>query len=149
VLAFDFSTEMLAGVRAAAAAVGAGNVTLALADLTRPWPCAAGWADLVVCNLVLEHIADLGPVFAQAHRALTEGGCLFICELHPFRQYQGKRAVFQRDEAQVEIPATVHHLSDFLAAAEQNGLMLRGLREWWHDEDRSEPPRLVSFLFAK
>lgn len=39
--------------------------------------------------------------------------------------------------------------SDFLEAAEKNGFRLNSFREWWHQEDRNKPPRLVSFMFEK
>lgn len=144
--ALDFSAGMLARARAK---VQAANVTFVEADLTQPWPVEDGRADLVVCNLVLEHIEDLGFIFGQAARALRSGGHFFICELHPFRQYQGTVANFQRAEGPILIYAYVHHISDFLAAAEKNGLALKNLREWWHEEDADKPPRLASFLFAK
>ncbi len=134
------------------------NVLFGTANLTQAWPCAAQAVNLVVSNLVLEHIADLSFVFSEAHRVLTKPGYFFICELHPFKQYQGKKATFQQaaneqqSEQQTEIPAFVHHLSDFLAAAEQAGFTLGSLREWWDDADHIDhtlPPRLVSFMFEK
>jgi hypothetical protein len=69
--------------------------------------------------------------------------------LHPSRQYRGTVANFQRGDAQVEVTAFVHHISDFLEAAKANGLWLVELREWWHEEDVNKPPRLVSFMFEK
>jgi malonyl-CoA O-methyltransferase len=121
----------------------------AAADLTQPWPCAHACADLIVCNLVLEHIRDLVAVFAEAHRVLRPGGQFFICELHPFRQYQGKQATFQRDGQPVEIPAFVHHISVFLNEAQAAGFRLTNLNEWWHETDQEGLPRLVSILFEK
>jgi 2-polyprenyl-3-methyl-5-hydroxy-6-metoxy-1,4-benzoquinol methylase len=79
--------------------------SFAVADLTQPWPAATNGADLMIGDLVLEHIEDLRPVFAQAAKALVPGGCLFISELHPFRQYQGTQANFQRDGKTTPIPA--------------------------------------------
>jgi ubiquinone/menaquinone biosynthesis C-methylase UbiE len=146
VQAIDFSEGMIEEARAK---VAAANVTFSVADITQPWPCADRSVDLVVCNLVLEHIAELDFIFAEASRTLIEGGQFFVCELHPFRQYGGTQANFTHDSEQIAIPAFVHHLSDFLMAAERAGLTLRSLREWWHDEDQGKPPRLVSFLFAK
>ena len=147
VLALDFSEGMIARARAK---VTADNVTFAVADITQPWPCAGASADLVVCNLVLEHVRDLGPVFAEAARVLGPGGRLFVCELHPFRQYQGTRANFRRGDETTEIPAFVHHLTDFTGAARDRGLSLLRLDEWWHEEDEAGgPPRLASFVFGK
>ncbi len=80
---------------------------------------------------------------------MVEGGRFFICELHPFRQYQGIKARFQGDQGTSEIQAFVHHISDFLEAAEKSGLTLEDFREWWHEEDQDKPPRLVSFTFEK
>lgn len=144
VQALDFSEGML---ERAKAKVAAPNVTFTVADLTQPWPCADHSVDLVVANLVLEHIADLGFIFAEARRCLLPGGQLFLCELHPARQYQRLQAHFTRDEGQVVIPAFVHHLTDYLDAGETNGFALRQLREWWHTPDRTRTPLLVSFLF--
>ena len=125
------------------------NLIFSAADITRQWPCADGSMNLVVCNLVLEHIDDLSFIFSEAGRCLVEGGQFFICELHPFRQYQGTKARFQKDQTRIEIDAFVHHISDFLAAAESNGLKLKHFREWWHQDDQGKPPRLLSLLFEK
>lgn len=143
--AIDFSGGMLAQARAKG--VGA-NVTFAVADLTHPWPCADQSVGLIACNLVLEHIADLPFVFAEAARVLSPAGHLFLCELHPFKQYLGSKAQFERDEARIELPAFVHHLSDFLDAATHAGFTLTSFKEWWHAEDH-DTPRLASFMFAK
>ena len=146
VCALDFTEAMILRAKEK---VQRGNVTFAVADLTRPWPCANARFDLAVCNLVLEHVADLGPAFSEAYRVLAQHGRFFISELHPFKQYQGKKAVFQRDQQQNEIPAFVHHISNFLDAADSAGFSLKSLREWWHEADQDNPPRLVSFVFEK
>ena len=146
VCAIDFSEGML---KRAKAKLGADNVTFLVADITKPWPCADEAADLVVCNLVLEHIEDLSFVFSEAFRSLVEGGRFFVSELHPFRQYEGTKARFQRDQETTEIQAFVHHISDFMETAEKAGLTIKGFREWWHEEDEEKPPRLVSFMFEK
>ena len=146
VLALDFSPGMLRGAKTK---VSASNVLFVRADLTKPWPVKPASFELVVCNLVLEHIEDLNPIFSQASKALMPGGHFFVSELHPFRQYQGTQANFQTQQETVTIDAFVHHLSDFTEAARANGLSVEMIREWWHEEDVNKVPRLVSFLFHK
>ena len=146
VLALDFSPGML---QQAKTKLKTDHVFFVRADLTKAWPAKTGSFELVVCNLVLEHIEDLDPVFYQASESLTAGGEFFVSELHPFRQYQGTQANFRNEQETVEIEAFVHHLSDFTEAARQNSLSLKSMKEWWHEEDLNKPPRLVSFLFEK
>lgn len=146
VWAIDFSAGM---IRCAKEKLLRNNVTFAVADITRAWPFVEKAADLISCNLVLEHIHDLTFIFSEAARSLRPGGRFFISELHPFRQYQGVQANFKRDQTITEIPAFVHHLSDFTNAAGDCGLTLTHFREWWHEDDQNKVPRLVSFLFMK
>lgn len=146
VQALDFSAEMLAAARAK---MTAENVHFTQTDLTLRWPAADESVDLIVCNLVLEHIEDLRHIFAEAQRTLATKGRFFICELHPFLQYEGKKATFMQDGTAVEVTAYLHHISDFLDAAAAHGLRLVELREWWHETDQGKPPRLISFMFAK
>lgn len=142
VIALDFSEGMIAQAKAK---LRAENVRFSLADLTQRWPLADHSVDLVVCNLVLEHIENLAFIFAEADRVLAQGGQFFISELHPYKQYQGSKATFEGGQ----IPAFIHHSSEFVNAAQIAGFALRSFREWWHTEDRDKPPRLVSFVFEK
>ena len=85
-----------------------------------------------------------------AWSALTRAARLFLCELHPFRQYLGAAAHFHRGDETVEIPAYVHHVSDFTDAARANGLAPVEIKEWWHPQDEeSGPPRLLSAVFER
>jgi malonyl-CoA O-methyltransferase len=142
--ALDFSAGMIEKARAK---VTAPNVTFEIADITKRWLSKDQSFDLIVCNLVLEHIEDLNFIFAEASRVLFEGGRFFICELHPFRQYLGTQARFQRADDTKHIAAFTHHVTDFTTAALANGLMLKEMKEWWHEEDEGKAPRLISFLF--
>ncbi len=146
VLALDVSPGMLAVARQK---VQMPHVQFQQADLAQPWPCADAAVDAVVGNLVLEHIADLGFVFGEAARVLRPGGTLFLCELHPFKQYLGSKARFQHGDTTHVLPAFVHHTSQFVAAGSAAGLRLRDLGEWWHQEDTEAPPRLISFVFDR
>jgi malonyl-CoA O-methyltransferase len=144
--ALDFSEGMIAKAREK---VKVRNAKFSVADLTQAWPCEDRSYDLIVCNLVLEHIQDLSFIFSEAFRVLEENGGFLINELHPFRQYEGKRARFNTGAGATEIPAFVHHISDFVNAASSKGLTLIKLKEWWHEQDQGKLPRIVSFLFEK
>jgi len=145
-LAFDFSEKMLAKAREK---VTAGHVHFKMADITQPWTCADDAFELITCNLVLEHIQDLNHIFTQAARTLRSGGWFLINELHPFKQYGGTKARFERGADIVEVDVFIHHISEFVHAAEGSGLKLLKLDEVWHGEDAGKPPRLVSFVFGK
>jgi malonyl-CoA O-methyltransferase len=146
VFAIDFSSGMIEQARAK---LSNDNVTFAVADITQRWLCEDRSIDLITCNLVLEHISDLSFIFAQAFRVLRDGGRFFVSELHPFRQYQGTQANFRRNQETIQIPAFVHHISEFIHAGAANNLALLGMKECWHHEDQNKPPRLVSFMFQK
>ena len=144
--AVDFSAGMIAKAKEK---VKAENVEFARMDITQPWRFDDGSFDLIVCCLVLEHVADLSFVFSEASRTLKAGGRFFVDELHPFRQYEGRKAGFYRDGEKVEVAAFVHHISDFLDAAGGHGLRLLSLKEYWHTADEGKPPRLASFMFEE
>jgi len=144
--ALDFSQGMIEKAREK---VRAQNVRFSVADITNKWPGNEGEFDLVVCNLVLEHIADLTFIFSEAARVLQNKGSFFVNELHPFKQYEGSKARFYRKNEAIEVEAFVHHVSEFTNAATANGLKLAKLNEYWHETDQNKPPRLISFLFTK
>jgi Methylase involved in ubiquinone/menaquinone biosynthesis len=147
VVALDFSAGMLEQAKAKLGHLP--RLAFAVADITQPWPCEDRSANLVTGNLVLEHVEDLSPVFAEAARVLVSGGTFFISELHPFRQYQGTVANYRRDARTIQVPAFVHHISDFLTCAQSCGFRLESFQEWWHEKDEGKPPRLASFLLRK
>ena len=146
VLAIDFSPGMIEKAREK---LSLDNVSFTAADITHAWPGKDQSFDLVVCNLVLEHISDLSFIFGQAFRVLRDGGRFFVSELHPFRQYLGTQARFQRNQETTQIPAFAHHISEFIDAGATNNLALCTIKEWWHEEDQGKPPRLISFMFQK
>lgn len=144
--AVDFSQGMIGKGREK---VRAENVRFSMMDITQKWDIEEQSFDLIVCNLVLEHIRDLSYIFSEAAQTLQPKGKFFLNELHPFRQYDGKKAMFYRNGEKVEVDAFIHHISDFLNAATNSGLALMKLNEYWHEADQNKPPRIVSFLFEK
>jgi ubiquinone/menaquinone biosynthesis C-methylase UbiE len=144
--ALDFSEGMIQKAREK---VKSDNVRFEMADLTQRWNCDDSAYDLIASNLVLEHIADLSHIFSEAARTLTPGGIFLINELHPFKQYGGTKARFERGAETVEVDVFVHHISEFINTAQSCGLKLLKFSEYWHAEDAGKPPRLVSFVFGK
>ncbi len=144
--ALDFSQGM---IEKAKEKVRADNVRFSMADLTKQWPCEDNAYDLISCNLVLEHIPDLAHIFSEAARVLRSGGKFLINELHPFKQYQGTKARFERGDETIEVDVFVHHISEFLNTALKNEFKVVHINEYWHPEDENKPPRLVSFIFEK
>ena len=144
--ALDFSEGMIEKAREK---VTAENVKFSVADLTQKWPCEDTSYDLIVCNLVLEHIENLIFIFSEAVRVLEQRGRFLINELHPFRQYEGKKARFGTGEDVTEVPAFVHHISDFVNFASNSKLTLITLNEYWHEKDQGKLPRILSLLFEK
>ena len=147
VIAMDFSEGMLARARAR---VYAPNVRFVAHDVRDAWPVAARSVDVVTCNLVLEHVRALSPVFAEAARVLRGGGQLFISELHPFRQLQGGQARFTHEQSgeMTFVPAYRHSVSEFINAGIASGLQLRAMGERIEDRAPADvPPRLLTLLF--
>jgi ubiquinone/menaquinone biosynthesis C-methylase UbiE len=146
VVALDFSEKMIQIARQRALS---DRVDFIQHDVCRPWPVADRSADLITCNLVLEHIEDVGAVFGHARRAMKAGATLFISEFHPFRQLLGRQARFAAgDTEEIRIPAFIHDTADFVNAGLAEGLHLTQLSEW-RDEgaDATVPPRLLTLTF--
>jgi ubiquinone/menaquinone biosynthesis C-methylase UbiE len=140
----DFSAEMLAIAREK---ITASNVEFKQLDLREDWGFGENLFDFVSCSLALEHIENIEFVFAQAHKVLRAGGRFYVGELHPFKQYQGTKARFEFETKRFELECFTHHASDFFQSAKKCGFELIDLREWFDDEDKENPPRILSMIF--
>lgn len=148
-LALDFSPGMLARARER---VRVPSVRFAEHDIRIGWPLPDESVDVVVGNLVLEHIDDLTPVYSEAARVLRDGGRLWFCELHPERQRGGGQAHFTDAGSgeMVRVPAHVHSMAEYVNGGIAAGLVLRALGEWLEDGAASgTAPRLVSVMFVR
>jgi ubiquinone/menaquinone biosynthesis C-methylase UbiE len=144
VTAMDFSEGML---RHARTNVHDRNVHFIPQDLNKHWNVGSHLFDLIVCTLVLEHIEDLGHIFHEAARTLRPGGEFLFAELHPFRQTMGGQAQYQDDAEQaVMVPAFIHHVSDYVNTAIDNGFEILRIDELSDEEDKATGalPRLIS-----
>jgi arsenite methyltransferase len=80
VTGIDMTTEMLAKARAAAAELGADNVTFVEGEVER-LPFADESFDVVISNGVIDLIPDKDAVFSEIHRVLRPGGRIQIADV--------------------------------------------------------------------
>jgi ubiquinone/menaquinone biosynthesis C-methylase UbiE len=147
VTALDFSEGMIARAHQRLAT---SNVKFIRHDVREIWPVPAASVDVVVANLILEHVHDLAPVFFEAARVMRSNGQLFICELHPYRQLLGTQAHFTDPGTgeTVKVTAHVHTVSEYVNGGIEAGFTLRALGESIEDGAAIDaPPRLISLLF--
>jgi ubiquinone/menaquinone biosynthesis C-methylase UbiE len=149
VVAMDFSEGMIARAHPR---IVTPNVEFVLHDVREVWPVPAASFDVVVGNLILEHVHDLAIVFFETARVLRSHGQAFFCELHPYRQLQGGQAQFTdpRTGERIQVTAHVHTVSEYVNLGVEAGLELRALGEWIEEgAPEGMPPRLFSLLFHR
>ena len=145
-LAVDFSEPML---DIAKQKIQSDKVTFKTADITQTWGFVEKPANLITCSLILEHIEALAPVFKQIHQNLLPQGQFYLCEYHPFKQYMGNRANFEMGSIIIELERYIHHVSEYLHVAQNQGFKCLSLQEHFDDNDTKNIPRLLSLLFEK
>jgi ubiquinone/menaquinone biosynthesis C-methylase UbiE len=149
IVALDFSEEMLVKARVR---VAEADVRFIQHDVRLSWPLETASADVMIAMLILEHVENLAPVFAEAARVLTRGGEVFCCELHPMRQLSGGQAQFSNAKTGERkiVTAFIHDVSEYVNTALESGFELVKMGEW--RDGGSSPqsqPRLLSFLFRR
>lgn len=144
VVSIELSPEMQAMARTK---IAAQNVEFRVADIRDEWDFTTEKVDLITCSLILEHIESLEPVFMQAANSLKPNGWLYVCELHPFKQYAGSKARFEMDGETHILDCYRHHISDYTDAAASARFTISKLDEWFDDDMPEQIPRLISFLF--
>ena len=146
IIGLDFSQEML---HKAKAKIFDKRVLFKKADLTKDWEIENNFVDLITASLTLEHIENLDHIFSQANLKLKKNGLFFISELHPFKQYSGSKAKYETENGVKELEVYVHHISEYIDTAKNNGFQLIELKEWFDESSENEIPRLISFVFKK
>jgi len=146
IIGLDFSQEML---NKAEEKIADKRVIFKKADLTKDWEIENNFADLITSSLTLEHIENLDHIFSQANRKLKKNGLFFISELHSFKQYSGSKAKYETENGTEELEVYVHHISEYIDDAKNNGFQLIELKEWFDENSENGIPRLISFVFKK
>ena len=146
VIGVDFSQGMLARAQRR---ISSPNVQFVTTDVTQPWPFQEDAFGLVLATLILEHVDDLGHVFAEAWRVLQAGGHFYIGELHPYKQLLGSQARYQEEGSggEVLVPAFLHTVAEFVNGAVGAGFAVERLEEWQAEADTV--PRLLTLLLRR
>jgi ubiquinone/menaquinone biosynthesis C-methylase UbiE len=146
ITAVDLSEEMLAKARSK---IKTPVVDFVQADITTDWTFSNKLYDLVTFSLVLEHIADLAPIFSKVAASLKPGGYVYIGELHPYKQYAGSKARFETPAGTQVVECFNHHVSDFTELPRQYGLVQVLVNEYFDEDDRSGIPRILTVVLQK
>ena len=134
VTAVDFSDRMLERAKQKR---GDANITFQVCDLAGPLPFAAATFDLVLCALVLDHIADLESLFREMRRVCRSSGFVVISTVHPAMMLRGVQARFRDPDNGLEIrpKSYPHQMSDYVMAATRAGFVFDHLSEHAVDEE--------------
>ena len=120
----DLTPEMLAQAKAKAV-----YDRLLQGDVTDTGLPAASYG-LIVQSLADEHLADLGPLYAETSRLAAPGGLFAIVGFHPHFLMMGMPTHFNgHDGRPVAVESYVHLLSDHTKAALRCGWTLAELDE--------------------
>lgn len=145
VTAADFSEGMLAEARGKP---GGEAIRFLVHDLHEPLPFGAEF-DVVVSGLVLEHIRDLEPFFAEARRVLRPGGRAVVSAMHPAMFLRGSQARFTDPESGdlVQPGSVPHSVGAFAMAALQAEFRIEAIDELAPDAALAERyPRAARYV---
>jgi ubiquinone/menaquinone biosynthesis C-methylase UbiE len=127
VLGVDISEAMLGIAQARGFPA---SVALTLIEPGARWPVTDRTIDVVTASLVLEHVAHLPMVFAEAARVLRPGGWFWTSGLHPIRQWRGSKAKFEDADGRSRSPECfTHDFAHYVNAANANGFRVCEVEE--------------------
>jgi ubiquinone/menaquinone biosynthesis C-methylase UbiE len=145
VTAIDFSEGMLERARAKP---GSDGVRFVVHDATAPLPFASGTFDRVLNALVLEHVRDLPPFFAELGRVCKPDGSIVLSAMHPAMMLRGVTARFVDDAGEEIRPQSYpNQISDYVMASLAAGLRLLHISEHPVDADlAAQLPRAARYV---
>lgn len=86
--------------------------------------------DLVICALVLGHIASVEPAIGNMTSSLKKGGYILISDFHPFLTLHQSRRTFKDATGKTfEIQQHLHLFQDIIRCFQQQGIVLEALEE--------------------
>ena len=115
----DLSREMLAA--------GLGNnirgpdIATMVGDV-RALPLPDHAFDVIWCRLVIGHLPDCAPAYAELGRVADAGALVIVTDFHPRAYAAGHRRTFRHEGAVQEVEHYVHRRQDHLVAARAAGL---------------------------
>ncbi len=129
----DFSSGMMDVLRSKPAAE---SLTLVEHDLSGGVPLPSDGFDLVLCCLVLEHVADLAMMVGELGRVGRPGAQVIVTDLHPQWTKAGVHARFRETPqgAKLEIEGQYHRICDYITAGIRAGLTVEEVVEREMDE---------------
>lgn len=92
-------------------------------------PLATASVDFILCGMALGHLPDIKSSISEISRVLKPGGVALISDFHPYQFLSGAQRTFQFNETTYAVEHHVHHISEYVAIASENGLSLTGLKE--------------------
>lgn len=130
VVGLDRSMPMLA-----AANRSSGDEAAWVAASVTELPLASSRFDVVICGLVLGHVAHLRAALEESARVLRPGGILLISDFHPYATLRGwQRTVTDPATGrEYAIEQHLHLLSEYVTELARLGLTLEALDEPCHE----------------
>lgn len=95
-------------------------------------------ADVVLCSLALDHVANLASFIYEVARIIKDGGTLLLSDFHPDAHARGWKRSFKTDQGTIELPVYPRHLSTIHEAFRRAGFTLEVCEEpCFGEPDRS------------
>lgn len=104
------------------------GVTMLVGDI-RALPCADASVDVVWCRLVIGHLADSAPAYAEFARVMAPGATVIVSDFHPAAWAAGHRRTFRDADGVHEVEHHVHQVAHHVVAARRAGLRATALHE--------------------